>query len=86
VTLRLPHFLDKLFADGGEDASFTRRPPFTPRKILGTHFCQRLSPAQGHIAHRMIRSIEKSNDIVNRTRDLPAYSIVPQPITLPRTL
>jgi hypothetical protein len=31
-----------------------------------------------------IRSIEKSNDIENRTRDLPACSIVPQPTTLPR--
>jgi hypothetical protein len=30
-------------------------------------------------------SIEKSNDVMkNRTRDLPACSIVPQPITLPR--
>jgi hypothetical protein len=29
-----------------------------------------------------IRSIEKSNDIGNRTRDLLACSIVPQPPTL----
>jgi hypothetical protein len=29
-----------------------------------------------------IRSIEKSNDIGIRTRDLPACSIAPQPITL----
>jgi hypothetical protein len=29
-------------------------------------------------------SIEKSNDLIgNRTRDLPACSIVPQPTTLP---
>jgi hypothetical protein len=33
----------------------------------------------------MIMSFEKSNDlIVNRTRDLQAFSIVPQPTTLPR--
>jgi hypothetical protein len=33
-----------------------------------------------------IRSIEKSNNLVgNRTRDLAACSIVPQPTTLPRT-
>jgi hypothetical protein len=33
----------------------------------------------------MIRSIEKSNELIgNRTRDLPACSIVPQPTTLPR--
>jgi hypothetical protein len=27
-----------------------RRAPFIPRKILGTHFCQRLSRSQGHSA------------------------------------
>jgi hypothetical protein len=33
----------------------------------------------------MIRSIEESSDLIrNRTRDLPAYSIVPQSSTLPR--
>jgi hypothetical protein len=32
-----------------------------------------------------LRSIEKSNDLIGiRTRDLPAFSIVPQPTTLPR--
>jgi hypothetical protein len=32
-------------------------------------------------------SIEKSNDLIlNRNRDLPACSIVPQPTTLPRAL
>jgi hypothetical protein len=31
-----------------------------------------------------IRSIEKSNDLIgNRTRDIPARSIIPQPTTLP---
>jgi hypothetical protein len=34
-----------------------------------------------------IRSIEKFNDFIgNRTRDLPARSIVPQPTTLPRAV
>jgi hypothetical protein len=36
-TSRLPHFLDNRFIDGGE-VSLTA-PPFTPRKIPGTHFC-----------------------------------------------
>jgi hypothetical protein len=36
--LRLPHFLDSRFIDGGEVVSLTRRPTFTPRKIPGTHF------------------------------------------------
>jgi hypothetical protein len=34
----------------------------------------------------MVRSIEKSNDLIgNRTRDLPACGILPQPTTLPHT-
>ena len=37
------------------------------RNIPGTHFCQRLSRPQGHSAAGM-----------NRTRDLPACSAVPQ--------
>jgi hypothetical protein len=36
---RLPHSLDSRLADVGEVVSLTRRPPFTPRKIPGTHFC-----------------------------------------------
>jgi hypothetical protein len=43
------------------------------------------SRSQDHIAVGRIRSIEKSDDrIGNRTRDLPACSIVPQLTTLPR--
>jgi hypothetical protein len=38
-TSRLPHFLDSRLTDGGEVVSLTRRPPFTPRKVPGTHFC-----------------------------------------------
>jgi hypothetical protein len=56
----LPHFsLDSRLTVGGE-VSLTRRPPFTPRKIPGTHFCQRLSRLQGHSAAGRIRSIEFS--------------------------
>jgi hypothetical protein len=58
--------------------------PLPPRKIPGTHFCLRLRRPQGHDASGRIRSIEESNDVGNRTRDLPACSIVPQPPTLPR--
>jgi hypothetical protein len=48
------------------------RPPLTPRNIPGTHLCYRMSRPP------RIRSIEKSNDLIgNRTRDLPAGSIVP---------
>jgi hypothetical protein len=59
--------------------------PLLPRKIPGTHFCYRLSRAQGHCATGRIRSIEKLNYLIgNRTRDLPACSTVPQPTTLQR--
>jgi hypothetical protein len=76
-----PHFLDNLLTDGGEIVSLTRRPPFTPRKIPGTHLGLKLSRPQGHNAAGKIRSIENSNDLIgNRTRDLLACSIVPQPV------
>jgi hypothetical protein len=38
----------------------------------------------GHSAAGKVKSIEKSSDIGNRTRDLPACNFVPQPTTLPR--
>jgi hypothetical protein len=38
-TSRLPHFLNNRLTGGGEVVSLTRRPPFSPRKIPGTHFC-----------------------------------------------
>jgi hypothetical protein len=73
---KLPHFLDNRFTNGGEVINLTRRPTFTPRKIPGNNFCQKLSRPQGHSAAGRVRSIEKSNDLVgNRTRDLPACSI-----------
>jgi hypothetical protein len=37
--LRFPHFLDNRLINGGEVVSLTRRPPFTPRNVPGTHFC-----------------------------------------------
>jgi hypothetical protein len=36
---RLPHFLGSQLTDGSEVVSLTCQPPFTPRKIPGTHFC-----------------------------------------------
>jgi hypothetical protein len=59
------------------------QPPFTPRRIPVTHFCYRLSRPQGHSAAGRIRSTEKSNDLIrNRSCDLLACSIVPQPTML----
>jgi hypothetical protein len=50
-----PTFSHIRLTDGGKAVSPTRRPPFTPRKILGTHFCSRLSRPQGHSAAGEIR-------------------------------
>jgi hypothetical protein len=56
-----------------------------PRKISGTHFYYRLSLPQCHSAARRIKSTEKSSDLIwNRTRDLLACSILPQPTILQR--
>jgi hypothetical protein len=66
--------LDNRLTDGGEVVSLTRRPPYIPRKISGTHFCQRLSRPRGHNAAGRVRSVEKSNKIGNRTRGLPTWS------------
>jgi hypothetical protein len=61
------------------------RLPFTPRKGPGINICYMLSRTQSHNAAERIRSVEKFNDFIgNRSRDLPACSIVPQPTTLPR--
>jgi hypothetical protein len=62
-----------------EVVSLIHQLPFTPRKIPGTHFYQRLNEPQGHSAAGRIRSIEKYSDLIgNQTHDLPACSIVPQ--------
>jgi hypothetical protein len=85
-TSRLSHLLDNRLKDDGKVLSLTRRPPFTHRKIPGTHFCYRLCRPQGHSVAGWIRSIEKIHLIGTRTSDLPACSIVPQPTTLPPTV
>jgi hypothetical protein len=80
---RIPHFLRNRLTDAGKVVSLMPQMPFTPRNIPGTHFCYRLSQPQGHSAAGNIRSIEKSDDLTgNRTRDLPACSIVPHSTTL----
>jgi hypothetical protein len=37
--LRFPQFIDNRLTDGAEVVSFMLLPPFTPRKVPGTHFC-----------------------------------------------
>jgi hypothetical protein len=77
--------LDNRLTDGGKVVRLTRRPPFIPRNIPGTHFCKKLSRPQVHSVAGNFRSIEKYNNLIGtRTRDLPACSVEPQPTTLPR--
>jgi hypothetical protein len=81
-TSRFPHFSRNQLTDGSEVVILTSRPCFTPTKIPGTHFCWRLSQSLGYSAVGRIISPERSNVLLgNRTRDLPACSIVPQPTT-----
>jgi hypothetical protein len=62
---------------GGEIVSLMGRPPFTPRKNSGTHFCQRLSQPQGYTATGRIMSTEKFNDLIAKlTRDLLVCSFL----------
>jgi hypothetical protein len=75
---RIPRFLDNRLTDGGKVVNLKRRPPFTPWKVPGTHFCWRLSRPQVHSAAGRIRSIGETNDLIgNRTRNFPACNIVP---------
>ena len=53
-------------------------------KIAGTHFSHTLSQPQCHSAAGRIISIKNSDTIWSRTRNLPAYSAVPQPNASPR--
>jgi tRNA/tmRNA/rRNA uracil-C5-methylase (TrmA/RlmC/RlmD family) len=49
--------------DGSEVVNLARRPPFTPRKIPGTHISIKTpSRPEGNSEAEMIRSTEKSND------------------------
>jgi hypothetical protein len=70
----------------GKVVNLTHRPSLAPERIPGTHFCYRLSRAQGHNPTGRIKSLKNSSDSIgNRTRDLPAFSAVPQPTAPPRT-
>jgi hypothetical protein len=82
-TSRLPHFLDNRLTDGAEVVSLTRRPsaPY-PQEDSWYSF---LLEVEAPMEIVRLGSIEKSHEIGIRTRDLPVRSIVPQPITLPRS-
>jgi hypothetical protein len=81
-TSQLSLFIDNRLTYGGKVFRPTR--PSTiysrPRKVPGTHFCQRTCILQGRsVAIRKkleIRKIRKIQDLGNRTHYLPAFSTV----------
>jgi hypothetical protein len=59
--------------------------PLPPGRFLVLISVKSLSRPQGHSTAGRIRPTERSNDLIgNRNRELPAFSIVPQPTTLLR--
>jgi hypothetical protein len=65
--------------------SALHRPPLPPGSITGSNFSQRLSRLQGHSAAGRIMSLKNCSDTMGiRTRDLPAFSAVPQTTASPR--
>jgi hypothetical protein len=80
--LRIPHCLNNRFTDGGKVVSPTHRPLSTPQKYYfsasGTHFCWRLSEPQGLVQSEGLGKLKKYIRLIgSRTRDLPAYRILP---------
>ena len=73
--LRLPEFIDS------QHTELTRLSALRTGRL----YPQRLSRLQGHSAAGKAKSTNNSNDLFwNRTRDLPAFSTVPQPTAPPR--
>jgi hypothetical protein len=59
--------------------------PSPPGRFLVLISVKRLSRPHGHSVAGRIKLIKKFNDLIgDRTRNLPACNIVPQPTTLPR--
>jgi hypothetical protein len=84
-TSRLTHFLDNRVIDGSEVVS--HKSPLSSGRFLRCSFLLKSVSAPGICAAVRIKCIEKSYDpIGNRTRNLPACSIVPQTATLPLAL
>ena len=71
--------------EGGKSVSLTHRPPLPSRKYSSHSFCPRLSRFKAHSGAGRIMSMKNSSDnIENRTRDLPAFRAVLQLTAPPR--
>jgi len=81
-----PQISGQLTHEGGKDVNPKHRLPLLPGNVAGTHFCCKLSPPQPHSAIGRNMSMKDSSGTVgNRTRDLPAWSSMPQTTALPFT-
>jgi hypothetical protein len=75
--LRIPHCLDSRLADGGEVVSLAHRPRSTSLILI----LYMSNKPQGVVWTEGLCEFIKLNDVNRtRTRDLPARSIVPQPL------
>jgi hypothetical protein len=84
VILRILHFLGNGLTDGRKIVRLTQQPRSTPQKHFsspGINFSLRLSKPQGPVR---LEGLDKIINIIlpirSRTRDLPAYSIMPRPL------
>jgi hypothetical protein len=84
--LRIPHCLHSRLTNGSEVVGLTHRPRSTPRinlviSVSGTQFCQRLSKLQGLLRLEGLGKLKKFSDHFGcGTRDLPACSVVCEPL------
>jgi hypothetical protein len=81
------NFLDSRLIVDGEVVSLTRRSAaLYPQENSWCSFLLEAESTPGPSMAGRTGSIKKSHDIGNRTRDLPACSVVPRPTTQPRTV
>jgi hypothetical protein len=83
--IEIPHRLDSRLRHGDKVISPTHRPRSIPQKhyfsASVTHFCWRLSKRQGLVLLEGLSQLRKIIYLVgSQTRDLPACSILPQPL------
>jgi hypothetical protein len=83
--LGIPHCLDNRLADGGKFLSLTHRLRSTAQKhyfsASDTHFCYRLNKPQGLVQLEVLGNLREFIHLIgSRTRELPARSIVPEPL------
>ena len=78
--IEAPRIFRQSADERGKVSSPTHRPPLTPGKVPGTHFCQRLCHPQGQSAAGRVKSMKNLKDpFGNRNCDRLACSAIPQP-------